>query len=147
MTRGEAFMRKGKCKNKQSSHLSTSAWCGLDSKGDKLKLHDMYPNPECECQKEISLSPKHFHFDGAGFKNLLQKLLKEHRLLGRKLLKPALNMKTPVIIMVLSSKTKSPYVGQGATKFLESISRGTVLFLTDMDRNGLGLKDMWFHFK
>ena len=95
----------------------------------------MCPNPKCKCQKQIPLSPKHFQFDGAGFKHLLQNLLKEHRLLGKKLLKPSLNMKTPAIIIALASKTKSPHVGQAATKFLESISRGTVLFLTDMHRN------------
>ena len=57
MTRGENFMKKGKCKNNHCSSLSNSAWCDLNNKGDKLKLHDKGANLKCNCQKIITFTP------------------------------------------------------------------------------------------
>ena len=54
MTRGEDFMKKGRCKNKHCSTMSTSAWTDLNSQGNILKLHDKCPNPKCNCQKIIT---------------------------------------------------------------------------------------------
>ena len=39
MTRGEDFIKKGKCKNHHCSSLSNTAWTNLNSKGDILKFH------------------------------------------------------------------------------------------------------------
>ena len=51
MTRGEDFIKNGKCKNDHCSALSNSAWCDLNNKGDILKIYDKCPNPKCNCQK------------------------------------------------------------------------------------------------
>ena len=39
MTRGEDFIKKGRCKNKHCSAMSNSAWCDLNSQSNILKLH------------------------------------------------------------------------------------------------------------
>ncbi len=47
MTRGEDFIKKGKCSKNHCSSMSNSAWTDLNSKGNILKLHDRCPNPKC----------------------------------------------------------------------------------------------------
>ena len=64
MTRGEDFIKKGKCKNKHCSILSNSAWTDLNSQGNILKLHDKYPNPKCNCQKIITFTPHQYMLEG-----------------------------------------------------------------------------------
>ena len=57
MTKGEDFMKRGKCKNNPCSTLSKSAWCDLNSKGNiLLKLHDKCPNPKSNDFKKSLLS-------------------------------------------------------------------------------------------
>ena len=60
MTKGENFRKKGKCKTSHCSPMSSSAWCDLNSKGDVIKLHDHCNNPKCNCQKQITFTPKHY---------------------------------------------------------------------------------------
>ena len=79
MTKGENFIKKRKCKNIHCSSMSNSAWCDLNSKGDVVKLHDMCPKPKCKCQRQITLIPRQYQPEGAGFKNKLPKNLKSTR--------------------------------------------------------------------
>ena len=58
MTRGEYFIKKGRCKNKHCSATSNSAWTDLNSQGNIIKLHDKCPNPKCKCQKFITFTPR-----------------------------------------------------------------------------------------
>ena len=53
MTRGEDFIKRGKCGKNHCSSMSNQAWTDLNSKGNILKLHDKCPNPKCGCQKII----------------------------------------------------------------------------------------------
>ena len=82
MTRGEDFIKKGRCKYKHCSSMSTSAWCDLNSKDNILKLHDKCPNPKCNCQNMITFTPHQFMLEGGSIKSKLKK--KDLR--GRKLL-------------------------------------------------------------
>ena len=60
----------------------------------------------------------------------------------KKSLKPAFNIASPLIGMVVSAKTKNPKFGQAGDNFLKSISGGNILSLTDLHGNGLRLKFM-----
>ena len=73
MTKGEDFIKKGRCENVHCSSMSISAWCDLNKNCTVLKLHDMCHIPKCKCQKQITFSPNHFQLDGAGFKNTRKK--------------------------------------------------------------------------
>ena len=64
MIRGSDFIKKGKSKNNHSSSMSSSAWCDLNSKFDILKLNDKEPNPKCNCQKIITLTPDQCTLEG-----------------------------------------------------------------------------------
>ena len=68
LTRGEKFQKTAKCKNNQSSPMTNLSWCDLNKKGNLLKVHDMCPNPKCNCQKQITFTPKLFLLEGAVFK-------------------------------------------------------------------------------
>ena len=73
MTRGEDFMKKGRCKNKHCSTRSTSAWSDLNSQGNILKLHDKCPNPKCNCQKVITFTPHQYMLEGGSIKKKTSK--------------------------------------------------------------------------
>ena len=60
MTKGDDFIKNGKCKNKRCSPMSNSACCDLNSKGELMKLHDKCPTPKCNCQKIITFTPHHY---------------------------------------------------------------------------------------
>ena len=142
MTRGEDFIRKGRCKNKHCSTMSTSAWTDLNSQGNILKLHDKCPNSKCNCQKIITFTPHQYMLEGGSIKSKLQKLFKGTQAAWNKFLKPAVNVAVPFIGMAVSAKRKNPKVGQATTNILKSISGGKILSLTDMHGRGLGLKVM-----
>ena len=76
MTKGENFIKRGKCKNNRCSSMSNSAWTDLNSKGNILKLHDKCPNPKCGCQKIITLTPHQYMLEGGSIKRKLQKIFK-----------------------------------------------------------------------
>ena len=82
MTKGEDFVRNAKCKQGNRSAMSNSAWCDLNKTCTVLKLHDMCHNRKCECQKQITFSPKQFQVEGAGLKNTMKKYLEDHKQLG-----------------------------------------------------------------
>ena len=137
MTKGEAFIKKGKCKNNHYSSMSNSAWTDLNSKGNILKLHDKCPNPKCGCQKIITFTPHQYTLEGGSIKSKLQKNFKGTQTAWNKFLKPAINVAAPFIGMAVSARTKNPKVGQATTNILKSISGGKILSPTDMHGNGL----------
>ena len=49
-TRGDYFIKEGKCKNNHCSVVSNIAWYDLN-KNYILRLQDYCPNPKCNCQK------------------------------------------------------------------------------------------------
>ena len=83
MTPGENFIKKRKCKNIHCSAMSSSAWCDLNSKVDKLKLHDICHNPECKCQKQITFTPRQFQLERSSFQNTMKKTLRGLKQLGK----------------------------------------------------------------
>ena len=142
MTRGEDFIKKGKCSKNHCSSMSKSAWTDLNSQGNILKLHDKCPNPKCGCQKIITFTPHQYMLEGGSIKSKLQKIFKGTKTAWNKFLKPAINATAPFIGMAVSAKTKNPKVGQATTNILKSISGGKILSLTDIHGNGLRLKVM-----
>ena len=82
MTRGEDFMKNGKCKYNHCSTMSNSAWRDLNIEGNILKLHDKSPNPKCNCQKIITFTQRQYMPEGGSIKSKLQKLFKGTKKLG-----------------------------------------------------------------
>ena len=76
LTRCQKIEQKGKFKHGHCSTMSNSAWCDLNSKVDILKLHDQCPNNKCNCQKQISFTPKQFQLESNGFNNPMKKIFK-----------------------------------------------------------------------
>ena len=122
--------------------MSKSAWCGLNSKGDTLKIHDKCPNPRCNCQKLITFLPKQFQPEGKGFKNTKEKFSKGFQTAWNNFPKPAVNVSAPCIGMAVGAKTKNPKVAQTTTNILKNISGGKILGPTDMHGHGFRLKVM-----
>ena len=142
MTRGEDYIKKGKCSKNHCSSMSNSAWTDLNSQGNLLKLHDKCPNPKCGCQKIITFTPHQYMLEGGSIKSKLQKIFKGTQTAWNKFSKPALNMASPYIGMAVSARTKNPKIGQATTNILKSISGGKILSLTDIHGRGLRLKVM-----
>ena len=142
MTKGEDFIKRGRCKNNHCSSMSLSPWSDLNTKGNMLKFHDKCPNPKCGCQKIITFTPHQYMLEGGSIKSKLQKIFKGTQTAWNKFLKPVINATAPFIGMAVSAKTKNPKVGQATTIILKSISGGKILSLTDNHGNGLRLKVM-----
>ena len=142
MTRGQDFIKNGKCTHGHRLAMSNSAWCDLNKNCTVLKLHDMCYNPKCKCQKQITFSPNQFQLEGLGFKNKLKSIFRGRQTAWNKFLKPAINATAPFIGMAVTAKTKNPKVGQATANILKSISGGKILSLTDMHGRGLRLKVM-----
>ena len=102
----------------------------------------MCHNPKCNCQKQITFSPKQFQLEGGSINSKLQKKFKGTQTVWNKFLKPAVNVAAPPIGMAVSATTKNPKVGTATTNILKSTSGGKILSLTDMHGNGLRLKAM-----
>ena len=68
MTKGEDFIKRGKCKNNHCSSWSNSAWTDLNINGNLLKPHDKCPNPKCGCQKIITFTPHQYMLEGDSIK-------------------------------------------------------------------------------
>ena len=79
MTKGENYIKNRKCKNGRCGILSNSAWCFSAKNCTVLKLHDMCHNPKCNCQKQITFTPKQFQIEGNGFKNTMKKNIQSNR--------------------------------------------------------------------
>ena len=142
MTKGEDFIKRGKCKNNHCSSMSNQAWTDFNYQGNILKLHDNCPNPKCGCQKIITFTPHQYMLEGGSIRSKLQKFFRGTQTAWNKFLKPAINASAPLIVMAVSAKSKNPKVGQATTNILMSISGGKILSLTDMHGNGLRLKVM-----
>ena len=74
MTRGQDFVKSGRCTHGHISGMSNRAWCDLNTNCTVSKLHDMCHNPKCKCQKEITFTPNQFQLQGAGFQNTMKKI-------------------------------------------------------------------------
>ena len=86
--------------------MFNSAWCGLNSKSDKLKLHDKCPNRKCKCQKLITFTPKQFQLEGNGLKKTIEKLSEGTQTAGNNFFKPAIVATAPFIGMTVSGQNK-----------------------------------------
>ena len=142
MTRGEDFIKRGKCGKNHCSSMSNTAWTDLNSKGNILKLHDKCPNPKCVCQKLIAFTPHQYMLEGGSIKSKLQKIFGGTKTVWANNIKPGLKMATPLISAAVAAKTKNPQSGQVTNSFLKSLTGGKILSLTDMHGNGLRLKVM-----
>ena len=118
MTKGEYFVKKGKCGHNHCSAMSNSAWCDLNSKGDILKLHDRCA--KCNSQKLITFTPRQYMLEGTGFRNTMKKIFKGSQTAWNKFLKPALNIASPYIGMAVSAKTIKPKIGQATANILKT---------------------------
>ena len=148
MTRAKKFIEKAKCKNNHCSFMSPSAWSDLIKDCIILKLHDVCPNPKCNCQKISTFTPNLYMLEDGSIKRKLEKKFKGTEKAWNKFLKPALNTASPYIGMAMSARTKNPQIGKATSDILKSISGGGgFLSLTDMHGRGLRLKVMSNHFK
>ena len=50
--------------------MSDSAWCGSNSIGTFLKLHDKWPNVTRDCRKQLIFSSRQFKLEKRFYKNL-----------------------------------------------------------------------------
>ena len=139
MTRGEDFIKKGKCSKNHCSAMSNSAWTDLNSKGNKLELHDKCPNPKYGCQKIIIFNPHQYMLEGGSIKSKLQKVFRGTKKAWENYVRPGLKMATPLISAAVAAKTKNPQSAQVTNSILKSLTGGKILSLTDMD-SGAGLR-------
>ena len=140
MTRGEDFIKRGKCKKNHCSSMSNSARCDLKNKGIILKVNDKCPNPKYNRQKINTFTPHQYMLEGGSIKSKLQKIFKGTQTAWNKIFKPAVKVPAPFIGMAVSAKSKHPKFRQATTNILQSISGGKTLSLTDLHGNGLRLK-------
>ena len=140
MTRGEDFIKKGKCSKNHCSSMSNLAWTDLNSKGNILKLHDKCPNPKCGCQKIITFLPHQYMLEGGSIKSKLQKIFRGTKKAWDSFIQPGLKMATPLISAAVAAKTKNPQSTQVTNSTLKSLTGGKILSLTDMHGKGLRLK-------
>ena len=142
MTRGEDFIKIGKCSKNHCSAMSNSAWCDINSKSNILKLHDKCPNPKCNCQKIITFTPHQYMLEGGSIKSKLQKIFRGTKRAWDSFIKPGLKMATPLISAAVAAKTKNPHSAQVTNSILKTLTGGEILSLTDMNGRGLRLKVM-----
>ena len=142
MTKGEDFIKKGKCKNNHCSSISKSAWCDLNSKGDILKLNDKCPNPKFNCQKKITITPRQYMLERGSTRKKLKSFFRRTKRAWVSFIKPSLKMATLLISAAVAAKTKNPQSAQITNNILKSLKGGKILSLTDMNSNGLRLKVM-----
>ena len=119
MTKGEDFIRRGKCENNHCSPMSNSAWTDLNSRCNMLKLHDKCPNPKCGCQKVITFSPHQYMLEGGSIKSKLQKNFNGTKKAWDSFIKPGLKMATPLISAADAAKTSNPQSAQITNNILK----------------------------
>ena len=142
MTKGENFIKRGRCKNKHCSSMSISSWTDLNSKGNILKIHDKCPNPKCGRQKIITFTPHQYMLEGGSIKSKLQKIFRGTKKAWDSFIKPGLKMATPLLSAAVAAKRKNPQSAQVTNGILKSLTGGKILSLTDMHGRGLRLKVM-----
>ena len=82
MTKGEDFVRNAKCKRGHRSAMSNSAWCDLNKNCNVLKLHDMCHSPKCNCEKQMTFSPRQFDSESNELKNTIKNYSRDFKQLG-----------------------------------------------------------------
>ena len=127
--------------------MSNSAWCELNKNCTVLKLNDMCHNPTCNCEKQITFTPKQYMLERNCFLKTHKKFFKGSQTAWNNFLKPAINVAAPFIGMAVEAKTKNPKVAQATTNILKNMSGGKILSLADLHGNGSSLKVMWSHSK
>ena len=142
MTRGQDFIKSGKCTHGHRSAMSNSAWCDLNKNCTVLKLHDMCHNPKCKCQIMITFTPNHFQLEGGSIRSKLQKIFRGTKTAWDKFIKPGLKIATPLISVAVVARPKKPQSAQVTNSILKSLTGGKILSLTDMHGDGLRLKVM-----
>ena len=85
MTRKESFVKNAKRTHGHRSAMRNSAWCDLNKKCTVLKVHDTCHNPNCICQKQLTVTPKQFQPESNGFKNTMKKILRRSQTAGKKI--------------------------------------------------------------
>ena len=121
--------------------MSILACCDSNSNGTFVKLHFKCRIKKCNCQKQLTFTPKQFQLESTGFRNKMQNYYKETQNVWEKILKPAINVAAPFIGLAAAVKSENPKVSRATTNNLYSIS-GQILNLTDMQGSGLHLKVM-----
>ena len=122
--------------------MSNSPWCDLNKNCTALKLHDMCHNPKCNCQKQITFTPKQYILEVNGFKNTMEKIFKGAEKMWNNFIKPGLKVASPIISAGVVAKTRISHAGQVTSNFLKSLTGGKILSLTDMYGRGLRLQVM-----
>ena len=56
--------------------MSDAAWCALNIKCDRLKLHDRCRNPKSKGQKQITFTAKQLPLEVAGLQSTMEKYSK-----------------------------------------------------------------------
>ena len=79
-------------------------------------------NPKCNCQKQITFSPRQFQLEGNGFNNTIKKIIKGSQTAWNNFLKQTINTLAPVIGLAVGAKTKNLQVGAATTNIIKSIS-------------------------
>ena len=120
--------------------LSNIAWCDLNKDCTVLKVRDMCHNPKCDCQKQITFTPKQIELEGGSIKSKPPKIFRGTQTIWKKFLRPAIIASAPFLGSAVSATTKNTKVGQATTNFFENISGGKILSLSDLHGNGLRLK-------
>ena len=88
--------------------MSNSAWCDLNKFCTLFQFHDMCHNPKCNCQKQITFTPRQFQIECGSIKSKLKLISKGTQVAWNKFLKPAINATAPFIGMTFSAKIKNP---------------------------------------
>ena len=92
--------------------MSNAAWCGLNSKPDILKLHDLCHNRKCKCEKQITFSPEQLQLEGAGIENTKKKVFEGTEKMWNAFFQPGLKISSPIISAGFVTKTKNPQAGE-----------------------------------
>ena len=120
--------------------MINSAWCVLNSRGDTLKLHDIFHNPRSKCQKQFAFTPRQFQLEGRGFENTTKIFFKGTEKMWNNFIKPGLKVATPIISAGVTAKTKNPQSAQITRNLSKSLTGGKILSVTDMHGHGLRMK-------
>ena len=91
--------------------MSISSWCDLNKDCTVLKLHDVCHNPKCNCQQQITFSPKQFQLEGGSIKSKLQNNFRGPKQAWDSFVEPDLKMATPLISAAVAAKTKKFSIG------------------------------------
>ena len=115
-----------KCTHSHQSTMSDSACCYLNKDCTVLKLHDMGYNPKCNCQKQITFTPRQFQLEGGSVKSKLQNFFTGTQTAGNDFLKPGLKMATPLVSAAIAAKTNNPQSAQLTSNIIKSLTSGKI---------------------